>query len=145
MDETQDAIGYKRCIELSAYFEERGMPNTLLEEINSFCICADGEYIEDQNFFVEVGGDTHVGLTARVVLSSESLPRETLLEACNRINEKFIWLKTVIGDSENKSILFILYAPALVAEWKDLSFSLTEVFMKYVDDACGIIPEIMQA
>ena len=121
------------------------MPGTLLEGENIFYLCADGDYLEDQNFFVEVCGDTHVLVTARVVLSSESLPRAKLLETCNHINEKFNWMKAVIGDEECTSVLFVLQIPTLVTEWEDLSFSLTEVFMRYVDDASGILAEVMLA
>ncbi len=144
MDGAQE-VGARRCNELLAYFGKNGMPGTLLEGENIFYLCADGDYLEDQNFFVEVCGDTHVLVTARVVLSSESLPRAKLLETCNHINEKFNWMKAVIGDEECTSVLFVLQIPTLVTEWEDLSFSLTEVFMRYVDDASGILAEVMLA
>ncbi|MEC4175052.1 hypothetical protein VIN30_01125 [Adlercreutzia sp. R7] len=145
MDETQTTVEHERCVQLSKYFREEGVPNELIDGTDAFHICVGNVSWGEQDFYVLIDDSYCVSISTLLIVSIEELPHETLLEVCNAINQNHKWLKASQYEDSNNVIDLELTIPIIIDGWDYLFCTLAKSFMSSTNKAFDTARKIIEA
>ena len=144
MDEMQETVEHQRCIELSKYFREQGIPNKLIDGTDVFYICVGNVSWGEQEFYIDLNDSTCVSISTLLIVGTDDVPRETMLEACNRINQNRKWHKASLYEETPGVINLEVSVPIVSEGWEYISFVLVNTFMGGTEKAYHIARDVIE-